>query len=76
MKFFFVIWNIFSIYILNFDENIYIVKIKYKLIGIVYFNGIYYWCEVILIYIGYKNGWYFYDGMMNGGSVSYVGDIV
>lgn len=46
------------------------------MIGIVYFNGIYYWCEVISIYIGYKNGWYFYDGMMNGGRVSYVGDIV
>ena len=38
-----------------------------------YFNGIHYWCEVISTLIGYKNGWYFYDGMMNGGRASYVG---
>ena len=24
--------------------------------------------------VGYKNGWYFYDGMMNGGRARYVGD--
>ena len=75
-KFFFVTRNTSSTYIPNVDENIHIANTKYKLTGIVYFNGIHYWCEVISTQIGYKNGWYFYDGMMNGGRATYVGDTV
>lgn len=75
-NFFLVTRNTSSTYISNLDGNIHIAKTKYKLTGNVYFNGIHYWCEVILTHIGYKNGWYFYDGMMNGGRASYVGDTV
>jgi len=73
-KFFFVTRNTSSTYIPHLDENIHIANTKYKLTGVVYFNGFHYWCEIISTHIGYKNGWYFYDGMMNGGRASYVGD--
>ena len=73
-KFFLVTRNTSSTYIPNLDENIHIANTKYKLTGVVYFNGFHYWCEVISTHIGYKNGWYFYDGMMNGGRASYVGN--
>ena len=65
--FFFVTRNTSSTYIPNLDKNIHIANTEYRLTGIVYFNGTHYWCEVISTHIGYKNGWYFYDGMMNGG---------
>ncbi|XP_044182076.1 uncharacterized protein LOC122962887 [Acropora millepora] len=56
------------------EEDINIAGATYKLSGIVCFNGIHYWCEILSTQIGYKNGWYFFDGMQNGGKAEYVGD--
>ena len=56
------------------DGHLYIAHNKYQLNGIVYFNNMHYWCEVLSTQLGYKTGWYHYDGMRNGGKAQYVGE--
>ena len=73
-NFFFVTRNTSSAYIPLLDDHVHITNAEYQLTGIVYFNGIHYWCEVLSTQIGYKNGWYFYDGMIKGGRAEYVGE--
>ena len=73
-KFFFVMRTVTSAYIPNIDGHINIANTTYKLTGIVYFNGMHYWCEVLSTQLGYKNGWFFYDGMIKGGRAEYVGE--
>ena len=68
-KSFFVMRNVSSTYI----DHINVANTIYRLAGIVYFNGVHYWCEVLSTQLGYKNGWFFYDGMIRGGRAEYVG---
>jgi len=73
-KFFFVMRTVTSAYIPNLNGHINLANSTYKLTGIVYFNGMHYWCEVLSTQLGYKKGWFFYDGMVKGGKAEYVGE--
>ena len=66
--------NTSSRHIPNLDGTIEILNTKYQLTGILYFNCIHYWCEILSTQIGCKSGWYLYDGMIRGGKAEYVGE--
>lgn len=73
-KFFFVMRNVSSTYTPILEGLIDIGNINNKLMGIVYFNWMHFWCEVYSTQIGYRQGWYFYDGMIKGVKAEYIGE--
>ena len=67
--------NVSSTCIPYLEGHIQILNTKYHLTGVLYFNGLHYWCEILSTQIGCKRGWYLYDGMIRGGKAEYVGEI-
>lgn len=51
-KFFFVMKSVSSAFTPDLEEDINTADAMYKLSGIVYFNGIHYWCEILSTQIG------------------------